>query len=368
MLEQAWTVSELGAGLQISPNAARVLASLGLHRELSRVGVQPNALIFRHYRSARVIASARVGDAMIARYGAPYYHVHRADLVSLLLAACLDSSEIQVVTGAAIDRIEESVERVTAYAQGQSFAGSFLIGADGIHSFVREYLWGAEQPRFTGNVAWRALLPVRNIESVRYSNAGCVWWGPGKHFVHYRVRGGAYMNCICVVEKSSWRDESWSVRGDLAELQEDFAGWHADIEDLLAAVEPDSLFKWALYDRAPLSLWGRGRVSLLGDAAHPALPFMAQGAAMAIEDAAVLGNVFSQHVGAGRIAPGLSAYEQLRRSRTASVQAQSRRNAWIYHASGLVAMGRNMLAPWLGQALMDKIYRYDALAVGKTRN
>ena len=188
-----------------------------------------------------------------------------------------------------------------------------------------------------------------------------VWWGPGRHFVSYYVRRGALVNCVCVVEvveKDGWKVESWTERGDYAELKADFAGWHDDIQSLIENMDRDSLYKWALYDRAPMAHWGDGNVTLLGDACHPTLPFMAQGAAMAIEDAAVLAGCLG---GESEIVAGLKRYEDLRRERTAGVQNGSRRNARVFHMRGFKAWLRNRAARQAQGRVMDSLFRYDAL-------
>jgi salicylate hydroxylase len=238
--------------------------------------------------------------------------------------------------------------------------GDLAVGADGIHSVIRSALWGEELPRFTGNVAWRALVPVERLPEGLVPPMATVWWGPHKHVVHYYVRGGALLNCVCVVEKKGWEVESWTERGDYQELKSDFAGWHEDVQLLIDNADRDSLFKWALYDRAPMSRWGQGRVTLLGDACHPTLPFMAQGAAMAIEDAAVLAGVLAtEH----EIPAGLARYEDLRRARTAGIQNGSRRNATVFHLTGVRAWLRNRAARAARHRTMERLYSYNALEV-----
>jgi salicylate hydroxylase len=187
-----------------------------------------------------------------------------------------------------------------------------------------------------------------------------VWWGPGKHFVHYYVRGGDYVNCVCVVEKSGWQVESWTELGDISELREDFAGWHPDVEELINQADAAQLYKWALFDRPPMPQWGKGCVTLLGDACHPTLPFMAQGAAMAIEDAAVLAGCLAQDQS---VANAMQRYEGLRRQRTASIQLGSRRNARVFHLAGIPAWLRNLAAGRARRNSMDGLFRYDPLSV-----
>jgi salicylate hydroxylase len=223
---------------------------------------------------------------------------------------------------------------------------------------VRQALWGDEQPDFTGNVAWRALVPVERLPQGLIPPTATAWWGPGKHFVHYYVRGGSQVNCVCVVEKDGWGLESWTEPGDQAELKADFSGWHSSIQALIDNVEADSLYRWALYDRAPMPAWRQGRVSLLGDACHPTLPFMAQGAAMSIEDAAVLAGCLAADLD---IESALQRYEELRRPRTAEIQKGSRRNASVFHLSGAKAWLRDRAASRAGNSTMQRLFSYNAL-------
>ena len=203
-------------------------------------------------------------------------------------------------------------------------------------------------------------MPVESLQPNFVRPMSTVWWGPGRHFVHYYVRGGALVNCVCVVEKSGWELESWTERGAISELKADFAGWHPDIQTLIGAADTDSLYKWALFDREPMAQWGQGRVSLLGDACHPTLPFMAQGAAMAIEDGAVLAGCLSRDVEPGI---GLKRYEELRRARTAQIQKGSRRNASVFHLSGVKAWLRTRAARTAGARATQGLFGYNALEV-----
>ena len=187
-----------------------------------------------------------------------------------------------------------------------------------------------------------------------------VWWGPGKHFVHYYVRRGELVNCVCVVEKDGWEVESWTERGDLAELRNDFSGWHETIGTLIDNMDPNACFRWALFDRPPMTRWSDGRVTLLGDACHPTLPFMAQGAALAIEDAAVLARCLRAEPAE---ADALLRYEALRKKRTAGIQLGSRRNARVFHLRGFKAWARNRAASKAGAGVTDRLYRYNALEV-----
>ena len=363
VLEQAETLNDLGAGIQLAPNATRVLFSLGLEAPLRVIAFEPVAGETRHWRSGRVLGGFPLGKQIEARYGFPYLQVHRADLIGVLARAVSQESAITIQTGTRLINFESREDGVRVHCDsGAEHLGDLLIGADGIHSLVREGLFGPEAPRFTGNIAWRALVPRAQLPPGLVPPKASVWWGPGRHFVHYYVRGGDLVNCVCVVEKGGWEVESWSERGDLAELKSEFAGWHGDIQTLLESMDPQSLYKWALFDRPPMPEWSRGRVSLLGDACHATLPFMAQGAAMAIEDGAVLFRCLQDVREPGDIPGALRGYAGLRRARTARVQRSSLRAGRIYHMRGVSALVRNLALslmpgrqPWTG------IYSYNAL-------
>ncbi len=358
VFEQASEFGEIGAGIQLSPNCTRVLHHLGLEPALRGVAFIPEGTEMRDWKSGKVISRNELGTSVIETYGYPYYHVHRADLMRVLADAAGSSPNIDLYTDACVEKVEEKNEFVSVLHDGQSFTSDFLVGADGIHSVVRRRLFGNESPIFTGNVAWRGLVPAERLPNGLVRPVAAAWWGPGKHFVHYYVRGGELLNCVCVVEKEGWDIESWTEKGDHAELASDFAGWHDTIETLIANMDKDSCYKWALYDRPPMRQWGRDRITLLGDACHPTLPFMAQGAAMAIEDGAVLAACVSS---ASDVPSALQKYEDLRRERTAQIQLGSRRNAEIFHARGLKAVARNAAAGVAGGRVLDRLFRYDAL-------
>lgn len=354
VFEQAAEFGEAGAGIQLSPNCTRVLHWLGLEDALHADAFLPNATQIRQWQSGAVISETPLGEDAIARYGMPYLHIHRGDLLKLLVIAATQNASITLSTSAPVTSFEQTQAGVTLQVGDAAHHGDALIGADGIHSVVRAGLWGDEKPRFTGNVAWRALVPTALLPEGLIKPMATVWWGPGKHFVHYYVRRGEFVNCVCVTEKSGWEVESWTEPGNHDELKAEFSGWHTDIEQLIANVDQQSLYKWALFDRAPMKRWGIGRVTLLGDACHPTLPFMAQGAAMAIEDAAALALCAEQD-----IIGGLRRYEDQRRDRTARIQQTSRRNAKIFHLSGMNAWLRDRAAGVGSKSTMDSLYRYN---------
>ena len=253
-------------------------------------------------------------------------------------------------------------------ADGRRISGDALIGADGIHSPVREQMLGAEKPIFTGNVAWRAVVPMAALGPHGPRPTACAWMGPGKHCVTYRLRRGTLANFVGVVECDDWTAESWTERGTREEALADFADWHPTITRLLG--EADTLYRWALFDRAPLPRWVDGRVALLGDAAHPMLPFMAQGAAMAVEDAWVVAREVMQKTSPAR---GLEAYQHLRQTHASRVQAGSRANAKTFHKrtrlGQLATYGPMWLAgkftPMALHKRQDSIYGHDVTRLDK---
>ncbi len=360
VFEQAAAFTDVGAGIQLSPNPSRVLLNLGLGEALETVAFLPEGTEFRHWRTGRHISHNPLGQAARKKYGAPYYHIHRADLTRVLAAAAAAEPHITLHTNTSVIGFTQSGSEVTLQTTSGRYEGTVLIGADGIHSTIRTGLFGEQPPAFTGNVAWRGLVPSDRLPAGLIHPVAGVWWGPGKHFVHYFVRGGDLVNCVCVVEKDGWEVESWTERGDRSELESDFSGWHETIQLLIANMAPDACFKWALFDRPPMARWSEERVTLLGDACHPTLPFMAQGAAMAIEDAAVLARCLKAEDSAST---ALLRYESLRKDRTAGIQRGSRRNASVFHLRGIKAWARNLVADRARAGTMDGLYGYNALEV-----
>jgi salicylate hydroxylase len=324
--EQASALGEVGAGIQISPNASRVLHQLGLADSLARVAVRPVTGDLRRWEDWSLLTSQPLGEHVEAQYGYPYYHVHRAHLHALLA----DQLPVETV------RLEHrcvGVEVGTGGAKLWFEGGSrercdIAIGADGIRSFVREALLGPQAPRYSGVTAWRGLVPAERVADLHLPVASTAVLGAGRHFVHYYVAAGRLVNWVAVAPSETWMLESWTAPGDVEEALDDFAGWTPVVRRLIGEVSESALFRWALYDRDPLLRWGDGPVTLLGDAAHPMLPFMAQGAAQAIEDGSVLARCLAR---IGDPIEALRHYEDLRRDRTARVQLAARQNAVLFH-------------------------------------
>jgi len=324
--EQAPTLGEVGAGIQISPNASRLLHRLGLGSTLNRTGVRPVGVHQRRWDDGRTLQWAPLGEAVETAFGAPYYHFHRADLLRAL-ANALPAQRVQL--DHRLTSFQDQGDRVElTFANGARAAAAVLVGADGIHSTVRAALFGPEQPCFTGCTAYRGLVPAEHLAHLGLEVAAHNWMGPGGHFVHYFVAGGRLMNFVAIKERDTWTRESWTDRGEVAEALAAFEGWHPTVRAIIGAAE--ETFLWALFDRLPLARWSVGRVTLLGDACHAMLPFMAQGAAQAIEDGATLAACLIQ-IGPDGIPAALARYEALRLPRATRVQEMSRANKTRYH-------------------------------------
>lgn len=362
VLERTTVFSEIGAGIQISPNASRLLFSMGLETGLRERASMPGAIEMRTWRGTRLFVR-ELGAAAERRFGAPYLNLHRADLHRVLAEALVAESRIELQLGAAVAAIEQAGDGVRVMLEdGRVQQADLLIGADGIHSVVRAALFGPEHARFTGCVAWRGVIPAESLGASRPAVVAALWMGPGAHFVHYYLRGGSLLNFVAVVEQPGWEAESWSERGRKEDLVAAFAAWHPGITAITLAADPEACYRWGLFDRAPMPAWTRGRVSLLGDACHPMLPFMAQGACMAIEDAATLGECLALD---RNVAAALRRYEALRQPRTAAVQRRSRVNKTLYHLKGAPARLRDLALPRAAAGLtqqIDRLFAFDALA------
>jgi salicylate hydroxylase len=365
LFEQTVAQREVGAGIQISPNASRLLGRYGLGDAMAHVAVRPSAIVFRRWQDGRVLGREELGDAIERQYGAPYYHFHRADLINLLAEAF---GRGNIVLGRRLVDIEQDESGVTAhFGDGTSARGDLLIGADGIHSRTREQLFGEEKPRFSGQIAYRGLAPAERVAHLGLPLDVTNWVGPGGHFIHYYVSAGRFLNFVAVSEEASWTREQWSDRGSISDALGKYEGWHPQIATILTAV--DETFKWALFDRNPLPEWTRGRVALLGDACHPMLPFMAQGAAQAIEDGATLAACLKNN--AFDVSAAFQAYVALRRPRTTMLQAGSQANSKSYHLrDGPEQHQRDQAYASVGlrgsPEAMNRLYGHDAELVTAT--
>jgi len=359
VLEQAEELEETGAGIQLSPNASRILLMLGLGERLAHDVAVPHEVTVAGARSSRVLARIPLGAAAEQRYGAPYWIIHRGDLQAALREAVDAHPAIRLRLGARVDAfaIHGSGMTVAAHSRAGTIEedGAALVGADGLWSRVRGLLGHSQPPRFAGRSAWRALVPADAVAPEFRTPAVRLWLGRGGHVVHYPVKGGRLINVVAIM-RDDWRESGWSTPVHRSEVLSRFAArsWRGPIREILSI--PERWLKWALYDAAPLPCWGRGPVTLLGDAAHPTLPYLAQGAAMAIEDAAALG----QWLGTEKDpAAAMPRYEQARRARTARTQRAARRTGTLYHLGGVGGLLRTMaFAAVSGERLLA---RYDWL-------
>jgi salicylate hydroxylase len=359
-------VEETGAGLQIPPNAARILRDWGVFDRLAPKCLLPESLRLRSARSGRDIIRMPLGPVAELRWRAPYAVAHRADLIKALLEQAAQEPSIEVETGADVTgfaRSERGVE--VALRRGGSTGrveGDLLIGADGLRSAVRKRLGlgAGDEPIWSGQTAWRALLDGRRAPRHSLRLETCVWLGSRAHLVHYPLRQGELVNLVVVLE-DGWRGagetvDMWSVKGEFAAIRRRFAHWDAEARALLEA--PESWGRWPLFDRQLAPRWTDPNVVLVGDAAHPMMPFLAQGAAQAIEDAAALARALAS---SDRVDRALARYEAERMPRATAVQLASRRQGVIYHLGGPAAWARNAALRKMGFERMmqqlDWLYR-----------
>jgi len=365
VVERAATLAEVGAGLQLSPNATHVLMALGLEAQIKEVAFEPEASAIRDFKTGRSLVQIPLKAICETRYGARYYHVHRADLHHILREAARRAG-VEILLDQTAIGYTQSPE--TAYLQTDKAVhdADVLIGADGLRSTIKDTMLGPEQPAFTGQVAWRGVVPVGDLPAGLVAPKATVWVGPHHHFVTYYIKSGTLLNFIAVQERPGWTKTGWMELGDVAELRRAFRAWHPEICAILDATQ--ECFLWALFARDPLATWVDRRVTLLGDAAHPMLPFMAQGAAMAIEDAWVLADMLSIHPAH----KALAAYEETRKPRATQVQTASRANAKLFHRRSEVSdlwqqakLRVAGLAPGVAVHQLDKIYGVNVTQAGR---
>lgn len=362
VLEQAAALGEVGAGVQLSANAVKVLFALGLRPQLEAAAVQPKGFEFRRHDSAELLHRIPLGAAHLQQHGAPYYQIHRGDLHAMLVQALHALAPDAIRLGARVSHLSESADSAVAHVDGHGpVAGDLLVGADGIRSTVRQFLVGVDHPSFTGQVAWRCTVPIERIApALRTDLVSTIWCGPHKHAVMYYLRGAALLNFVGCVARPQ-EDESWNTRRPWSELDHDFHGWHPMVRAVVDAVDRDQCFRWALNNRAPLDRWSSDRVTLLGDAVHATLPYMAQGAAMAIEDAAVLARVVASPD--WPLAQGLQRYGQLRGPRTARVVRESTEMGQLYQITDGAEMRQAFASRNIARSRNEWLYPYDPLTV-----
>ena len=360
VLEQAPALTEVGAGLQLSPNAMRALDAMGAGEGARALGSRPEAVELRTHASGRTVYRLALGRTAESRWGAPYLNIHRADLLSVLEQAARDAGA-EIRLGVKVERAGDIRGGAALYTDSGVFQGDLAIAADGVRSALRPTVGGASRPTFAGNMAWRGAVSAERLPAALLSPRVTVWMGPRRHLVTYPLREGRLLNFVAVQEQAEWTAEGWSTPGDPAELRAAFAGWHPEVATLFEAVQ--DTFRWGLFGHPTLKRWSRERVAMLGDAAHPTLPFLAQGAAMALEDAVVL----TRALAAYDPAQALELWERARKPRATRLQAAAARNGKRFHARFALdqwvkttALGTfARLAPETAQGLNDWVYSYD---------
>ena len=368
LYEQVSELAEVGAGLQLSPNGTRVLIELGLEDAMREVVCEAERKEVRHGISGQTWKLFDLGRDCLERFGSPYWFVHRGDLQQVLLKALRKQAPHALTVGLGVHSAIPQGDHVRVQlSDGRSVKASVVLGCDGVHSRLRSAMVPNDPVQFTGLMAWRGLVPMDrlppHLRVTEHQAVGTNWVGPGAHVITYPLRRAQLMNVVGIIERDDWRHESWNQTGSHDELLADFAAWHADVHALMRSIEQP--FKWALLGRRPLSHHVRGRIALMGDAAHPTLPFLAQGANMAIEDGAVMARCLSD----APVVQALQNYEQARLQRTTLIVNRSLENAGRFHNPVLADVARAQEyigAEWQPDKVRtryDWLFEYDPLSV-----
>jgi salicylate hydroxylase len=366
--EQSPQIAEIGAGVSLSPNAIKAVRALGLDDQIAAIGFESDNQVVRAWNTGDILSKVFRKGVYQKEFGAPYLSVHRADLVEVLRQQLpdnlihLEARCTEVETGNNGARVR--------FANGEKVEADLVVGADGIRSVVRQSLFGRDAPRFTGSVCWRGLVPLDAFPPGLISTDLTLYMGPRSHVIHFMVRRGTLVNFVAHVETDSWTQESWTQECERSEVMETFKGWHEPLLRLLGS--SDRYYKWALYDRDPLESWSKGRVTLLGDAAHAMLPHIGQGACMAIEDGYVLADLVSQHP--DNLNEALRLYERLRVPRTRRAVLEARARGKEMHLTSKWAQIKRNIRMALQHRLggdktglkLSEFYEYDVAAAARS--
>jgi salicylate hydroxylase len=361
VLEQAASLGEVGAGIQMSANAVKVLRAIGVEPALQASGVLPQAFEFRRFDSGELLHRIPLGDAHRERHGAAYYQMHRRDLHAALVDALQAASPGAVRLDARVRAVREDADGAQVeLASGETLRAELVVGADGIKSQVRQHVLGQDQPVFTGQVVWRVLVPVERVPPhLRTDVVSTIWCGPHNHAVTYFLRSGKLINFVGCVARP-WEEESWTSARPWSELDSDYAGWHPMVRAVVEQADRDQCFRWALNTRVPAMVWSTPRVTMLGDAVHSTLPYMAQGAAMAIEDAGVLARALELEL---PLEQRLRVYEQHRAPRTRRVVEESTEMGQLYQIDNAQEMRQAFHDRNIARSRNEWLYPYDPLTV-----
>ncbi len=361
VVEQAKVLGEVGAGIQMSANAVKVLQAVGVEPALEATGVKPKAFEFRRFNTGELLHRIPLGDAHREKHGAAYYQMHRRDLHDALVQALRAVAPDSVRLDATVRQVNEDTDAAEVeLVSGERLRADLVVGADGVKSVVRQHVLGADKPVFTGQVVWRVLVPVERIpQALRTDVVSTIWCGPQNHGVMYYLRGGQLINFVGCVARP-WEEESWTSSRPWSELDQDYAGWHPMVRAVVEAADRDQCYRWALNSRVPAMVWSTKRVTMLGDAVHSTLPYMAQGAAMAIEDAGVLARALELDL---PMAEQLHVYEQHRAPRTRRVVEESTEMGQLYQIDNADAMRQAFHDRNIAKSRNEWLYPYDPLTV-----
>ena len=364
VLEQAPQLGEIGAGIQVSANAMHVMNDLGLGEEMGRLAVRPGAYVFRLHDTGEEISRFALADEHERLNKAPYNQMHRADFHAVLEKKAKSLKRDVVRLNAKVVGFEERSNEVTVHlANGDRVTGDLLIGADGVKSAVRAQIHGPDNAVYTGDVAWRFTVPAEKLPPNHMGRVMSVWMGPGAHIVCYYLRAGSLLNFVGLVETDEISEESWTAKFPWEKLKADFAGWHPDIQKVIDLAPHDACYRWSLFFRPPIPNWSTRRATMLGDAVHATLPYLAQGAAMAIEDGAVLTRCLKL---ASSCEEALQLYQRNRIERTARVTNGSTANRHLFHMRDQKALREAFAKRDEGASRNAWLYSYNPLTVELT--
>ena len=351
--ERAPELGEVGAGVSLAPNASRVLIALGLRAAMEKIANTPDGMGRKHHETGALIA-VDASPEYEAKYGAPYWQAHRADFHAVLADAVRANDPDAIALNKDVVGFEADDAGVTVrFADGETATGAVLVGCDGLKSVLRDQLWNPGQPEYLGYVAYRGLTPVDRLPAGLISPAAASGHGPGTHFTRYLIRQGTIVNYVGFAKRDDWIDNGWHVTATIDEVLQSFAGWNDEFRLIIENTADGRCHKWGMFGRPPMPQWTKGRVTLLGDAAHPMLPFLGQGVSMAIEDGIVLARALADH---GLTPEALTRYEAVRRSRANEIVERS------------AARGQRTFQPAsanenMQDGLPPDIFSYDAVAV-----